>query len=165
MEKSQKDLSGRDLLAIMRENCKRDYLYRQLAEECAELAQAALKVVRAQNGETPEKLEDAMEHYIEELADVFVMHNIAVLNLNDVQMNKIYKIVGDKRERMAERLISRDKTQNAPAKSAERAEKAERKNLNGFDRDEWIRIVTDIFRLSLKPVIDSDRIWGDDEDD
>lgn len=162
MEKSQKDLSGRDLLAIMRKDCRQDYLYRQLAEECAELAQAALKVVRAQNGETPEKLEDAMDHYIEELADVFVMHNIAVLNLNDVQMNKIYKIVGDKRERMAERLISRDKTQKAPAKSAE---SAERKNLNGFDRDEWIRIITDIFRLSLKPVIDSNRIWGEDEDD
>lgn len=109
-----------DLLNLIRERKTPDYLYRQLAEECAELAQAALKVVRAQNGETPEKLEDAMDHYIEELADVFVMHNIAVLNLNDVQMNKIYKIVGDKRERMAERLISRGKTQKAPAKNAER---------------------------------------------
>lgn len=123
MEKSQKDLSGRDLLAIMRENCKRDYLYRQLAEECAELAQAALKVVRAQNGETPEKLEDAMDHYIEELADVFVMHNIASLDLNATQISKMYKIMGDKRERMAERLILRDKPQNTPAKSAERAER------------------------------------------
>lgn len=159
MEKSQKDLSERDLLAIMRKNCRQDYLYRQLAEECAELAQAALKVVRAQNGETPEKLEDAMEHYIEELADVFVMHNIAVLNLNDVQMNKMYRITRTKRERMAERLISRDKPQKAPAKSAER------KNLNGFDRDEWMRIITDIFRLSLKPVIDANRIWGDNDDD
>ena len=123
MKKSQKELSEQELLGIMRNNCKRDYLYRQLAEECAELAQAALKVVRAQNGETPEKLEDSMDHYIEELADVFVMYNIAVLNLNDVQMNKIYKIVGDKRARMAERLISRDKPQKEPAKSAESAER------------------------------------------
>lgn len=165
MEKSQKDLSGRDLLAIMRKNCRQDYLYRQLAEECAELAQAALKVVRAQNGETPEKLEDAMDHYIEELADVFVMTGIAVLNLNDVQMNKIYKIVGDKRERMAERLISRDKPQKAPTKNAERAESAEQRDDERFDRDEWIRIITDIFRLSLKPVIDANRIWGDNDDD
>lgn len=162
MEKSQKDLSDRDLLAIMRKNCRQDYLYRQLAEECAELAQAALKVVRAQNGETPEKLEDAMNHYIEELADVFVMTGIARLDLNATQISKMYKIMGDKRERMAERLISRDKTQKAPAKSAE---SAERKNLNGFDRDEWIRIITDIFRLSLKPVIDANRIWGDNDDD
>lgn len=162
MEKSQKDLSGRDLLAIMRKNCRQDYLYRQLAEECAELAQAALKVVRAQNGETPEKLEDAMSHYIEELADVFVMTGIANCDLNTVQIKKMYQIMGDKRERMAERLVSRGKMQKAPANSAERAE---RKNLNGFDRDEWIRIITDIFRLSLKPVIDSNRIWGEDEDD
>lgn len=119
MEKSQKDLSGRDLLAIMRENCKRDYLYRQLAEECAELAQAALKVVRAQNGETPEKLEDAMDHYIEELADVFVMTGIANCDLNAVQAKKMYNIIEYKRERMAERLISRGKTQKAPAKNAE----------------------------------------------
>lgn len=123
MEKSQKDLSERDLLAIMRKNCKRDCLYRQLAEECAELAQAALKVVRAQNGETPEKLEDAMDHYIEELADVFVMHGIARLDLNATQISKMYKIMGDKRERMAERLVSRGKTQKAPAKNAERAER------------------------------------------
>lgn len=162
MEKSQKDLSERDLLAIMRKNCKRDYLYRQLAEECAELAQAALKVVRAQNGETPEKLEDAMNHYIEELADVFVMTGIANCDLNAVQAEKMYNIIEYKRERMAERLISRDKPQKAPAKSAE---SAERKNLNGFDRDEWIRIVTDIFRLSLKPLIDANRIWGDNDDD
>lgn len=165
MENTQKDIFDDDLLEIIRKDCEPDYLYRQLAEECAELAQAALKVVRAQNGETPETLEDAMNHYIEELADVFVMHNLARLDLNAVQNHKMYQIMGDKRERMAERLISRDKTQKAPAKSAERTESAERENLNGFDRDEWIRIVTDIFRLSLKPVIDSNRIWGDDEDD
>ena len=123
MEKSQKDLSERDLLAIMRKNCKRDYLYRQLAEECAELAQAALKVVRAQNGETPETMEDAMDHYIEELADVFVMTGIANCDLNAVQAEKMYNIIECKRERMAERLISRDKTQKAPAKSAESAER------------------------------------------
>ena len=120
MKKLQKELSEQELFGIMRNNCKRDYLYRQLAEECAELAQAALKVVRAQNGETPEKLEDAMDRYIEELADVFVMHNIASLDLNATQISKMYKIMGDKRERMAERLISRGKTQKAPAKNAER---------------------------------------------
>lgn len=113
-------LISRDLLNLIRERKTPDYLYRQLAEECAELAQAALKVVRAQNGETPEKLEDAMDHYIEELADVFVMHNIASLDLNATQISKMYKIMGDKREMMAERLIPRGKTQKAPAKNAER---------------------------------------------
>ena len=113
-------LISRDLLNLIRERKTPDYLYRQLAEECAELAQAALKVVLAQNGETPEKLEDAMEHYIEELADVSGMHNIASLDLNATQISKMYKIMGDKRERMAERLISRGKTQKAPAQNAER---------------------------------------------
>jgi len=162
MQKPLDELLDHDLLDIMRDTCSRDYLYRQLAEECAELAQAALKVVRAQNGETPETLEDAMNHYIEELADVFVMHGIARLDLSADRNQKMYQIMGEKRERMARRMISRGKTQK---EHAERAESAERKNLNGFDRDEWIRIITDIFRLSLKPVIDSSRIWGDDEDD
>ena len=44
-------LISRDLLNLIRERKTPDYLYRQLAEECAELAHAALKVVRAQNGE------------------------------------------------------------------------------------------------------------------
>lgn len=112
-------LISRDLLNLIRERKTPDYLYRQLAEECAELAQAALKVVRAQNGETPEKLEDAMDHYIEELADVFVMTGIANCDLNAVQAKKMYNIIEYKRERMAERLISRGKTQKAPAKNAE----------------------------------------------
>ena len=113
-------LISRDLLNLIREQKTTDYLYRQLAEECAELAQEALKVVRAQNGETPEKLEDAMDHYIEELADVVVMTGIANCYLNAVQAKKMYNIIEYKRERMAERLISRDKTQKAPAKNAER---------------------------------------------
>ena len=158
-------LISRDLLNLIRERKTPDYLYRQLAEECAELAQAALKVVRAQNGETPEKLEDAMDHYIEELADVFVMTGIANCDLNAVQAEKMYNIIEYKRERMAERLVSRGKTQKAPAKSAERAESAEQRDSERFDRDEWMRIITDIFRLSLHPVIDANRIWGDNDDD
>ena len=113
-------LISRDLLNLIRERKTPDYLYRQLAEECAELAQAALKVVRAQNGETPETMEDAMEHYIEELADVVVMTGIANCDLNAVQAKKMYNIIEYKRERMAERMISRGKTQKAPAKNAER---------------------------------------------
>lgn len=158
-------LISRDLLNLIRERKTPDYLYRQLAEECAELAQAALKVVRAQNGETPEKLEDAMDHYIEELADVFVMTNIANEDLTASQQTQMYKFMDSKRARMAERLNSSGKTQKAPAKNAERAESAEQRDDERFDRDEWIRIITDIFRLSLKPVIDSNRIWGEDEDD
>ena len=34
-----------------------EYLYRQLAEECMELGHAALKLIRAQRGETPVPLD------------------------------------------------------------------------------------------------------------
>ncbi len=82
--------------------------------------------MRAQNGETPETMEDAMGHYIEELADVFVMTNIANEDLTASQQTQMYKFMDSKRARMAERLNSSGKTQKAPANSAERAERAER---------------------------------------
>lgn len=49
-------------------------VYEQLAEEAAELAQAALKVSRILRGEnpTPVTLEEAKDHLIEELTDVYV---------------------------------------------------------------------------------------------
>lgn len=50
-------------------------LYEQLAEEAAELAQAALKVARIGRGDspTPMTLVEAMEHFREELADLAVV--------------------------------------------------------------------------------------------
>ena len=36
-----------------------EYLYRQLADECMELSHAALKLIRAQRGETPVPLQEA----------------------------------------------------------------------------------------------------------
>ena len=50
-----------------------DYMLRQLAEECTELAQAALKLIRARRKETPMREDEAKEHLIEEVADVTVM--------------------------------------------------------------------------------------------
>ena len=48
--------------------------YEQLAEEAAELAQAALKTIRARgNGNpTPISYSDAIENLMDEIADVFV---------------------------------------------------------------------------------------------
>lgn len=54
-----------------------EYILRQLAEECAELTQAALKVIRASRKETPMREDEAMERFMEELADVNVMMNAA----------------------------------------------------------------------------------------
>lgn len=39
-----------------------EYILRQLAEECNELAQAALKYIRAKRGETPMRVDEAVEH-------------------------------------------------------------------------------------------------------
>ena len=57
-----------------------EYLYRQLAEECMELGHAALKLIRAQCGETPVPLDEAKTALIDEAADVRVMLNV----LNDI---------------------------------------------------------------------------------
>lgn len=50
----------------------------QLAEECAELGQAALKLARILRKEnpTPTKEPDAVEHFREEVADVRVVLNV-----------------------------------------------------------------------------------------
>lgn len=47
-------------------------MYEQLAEECAELAQAALKLARIERGEnpTPKTREQAWADFLEERADV-----------------------------------------------------------------------------------------------
>lgn len=44
----------------------------QLAEEAAELSQAALKLVRARHGDTPVTPYQASVHLLEEMADVYV---------------------------------------------------------------------------------------------
>jgi len=50
-----------------------EYMLRQLAEECNELSQAALKLIRARRKETPMREDEAREHLVEEIADVHVM--------------------------------------------------------------------------------------------
>lgn len=45
-----------------------DHLLRQTAEECIELAHAALKLVRVERSESPMLPEDARNNLIEELA-------------------------------------------------------------------------------------------------
>ena len=56
-----------------------EYCHRQLAEECTELAHAALKMVRVMNHETPKAPEEAMEALIEEMADVLMYYNDVML--------------------------------------------------------------------------------------
>lgn len=81
-----------------------DYLLRQLAEECAELAQAALKLVRAMCGETPVALEEAHGDLLEEIADVEVMLNLLVNTMPEDTVDAIDTMMDFKLERMLKRL-------------------------------------------------------------
>ena len=156
-------MSYHDLLELMNTRNAPDYLYRQLAEECAELAQAALKVIRAQNAETPQKEEDAIAHYIEELADVSIMAELAYAQLDDAQKAKLREIEEYKCSRMAERLTAQCTERRRTAQKG--AESAEGKESEGFDKDEWIRIITDLFRLSLCDAQKAIKLaWGEYDD-
>ena len=80
-----------------------DELLAQLAEECAELSQAALKLRRALTGinPTPVTAEEARANLIEEIADVY---NVSGFLLETEDFLKIYDIVQRKRERWLKRL-------------------------------------------------------------
>ena len=82
-----------------------EYLYRQLAEECMELGHAALKLIRAQRGETPVPLDEAKTALIDEAADARVMLNV----LNDMldADERVWLMVqaATKNQRMVARLL------------------------------------------------------------
>ena len=80
----------------------RSELLAQLAEECAEMAQAALKLRRTMNDEnpTPVSREDAEANLIEEHADV----NLVLMALGWQDKHERQRIVGEKAERWAKRL-------------------------------------------------------------
>ena len=80
-----------------------DELLAQLAEECAELSQAALKLRRALTGinPTPVTAEEARKNLVEETADVY---NVLGLLLDAVDNAEIYSIIRRKKERWLKRL-------------------------------------------------------------
>lgn len=72
-----------------------------LAEECSELAQAALKLRRVFDGTnpTPMKEEEAMEHLYEEIADVKLY-----CSMLDIPARYISQIMNEKQNRWERRL-------------------------------------------------------------
>lgn len=91
-------------LALMDSVFGPDYLPRQLAEECSELAQAALKLIRARNGETPDSITKARNLYIEEIADVWVMLSLALLDLSEDELQYCVDVSEYKSDRLNKRL-------------------------------------------------------------
>ena len=82
-----------------------EYLYRQLAEECAELGHAALKLIRAKKRETPMPVQDAQQALIEEIADVRVMLFVLEKMLDADEHARLVKQVVAKDRRMVARLL------------------------------------------------------------
>lgn len=82
------------------------YLLRQAAEECCELAQAALKLVRVEEGTTPTTLPETRAHLIEEMADVQLMLEYMMQELLSTAENRqLTGIMDEKEARMYRRLI------------------------------------------------------------
>lgn len=87
----------------IKQHIPQDELLAQLAEECAELSQAALKLRRALTGinPTPVTVEEARKNLVEEIADIL---NVSELLLEIDDVDEIYDIVQRKRERWLKRL-------------------------------------------------------------
>lgn len=82
------------------------YMLCQLAEECCELAQAALKLVRVWNKETPMREDEAREHLVEEIADVHVMAGAVFEHmLFKSEQESVDEICESKRSRMFVRML------------------------------------------------------------
>ena len=87
----------------IKQRLPQDELLAQLAEECAELSQAALKLRRALTGINPTSVtvEEARKNLVEETADVY---NVMGLLLDAADNAEIYSIIRRKKERWLKRL-------------------------------------------------------------
>ena len=87
----------------IKQHLPQDELLAQLAEECAELSQAALKLRRALTGinPTPVAADEARRNLVEEAADVY---NVLGLLLDAEDNAEIYSIIRRKKERWLNRL-------------------------------------------------------------
>ena len=87
----------------IKQHLPQDELLAQLAEECAELSQAALKLRRALTGinPTPVTAEEARKNLVEETADVY---NVLGLLLDAEDNAEIYDIIWRKKARWVKRL-------------------------------------------------------------
>ena len=87
----------------IKQHIPQDELLTQLAEESAELSQAALKLRRALTGinPTPVTVDEARKRLVEEAADVY---NVLGLLLDAADNAEIYSIIRRKKARWLNRL-------------------------------------------------------------
>ena len=87
----------------------KEYMLRQMAEECSELSQAALKYIRAARKETPMRIDEAIEHLTEEIADVsLIIDAVSATVLNWRDVNDVQAIKEQKLDRWKKRMIDGD---------------------------------------------------------
>ena len=94
-----------DSVDYIREKLSQEELLAQLAEECAELGKAALKLCRVLNrrNPTPVKYDVAYRNLLEEIADVSLCLEVLNLNTHTI-MRAVRKTMDMKMKRWAMRL-------------------------------------------------------------
>lgn len=92
-------------LDYIQQHLTAEELLAQLAEECAELSQAALKLIRARTGrnQTPKTVRECVESLAEEMADVSICACL-VMDACCVDRAQTETILEQKAERWAKRL-------------------------------------------------------------
>ena len=87
----------------------KEYMLRQMAEECCELSQAALKYIRAARKGTPMRIDEAIEHLTEEIADVRLMIDaVSAIVLSERDVDDVQAIKEQKLDRWKKRMIDGD---------------------------------------------------------
>ena len=91
------------MIEYIREQLSQEELLCQLAEEAAELAQAALKLRRVYDGSnpTPVKRSEAYDNLKEEIADIILVLNVLDF---DIMPHEQMQIINFKLQRWASRL-------------------------------------------------------------
>lgn len=99
----------KQLFAAVLEKYGAEYLVIKLAEECGELAQACAKLLAVWRHATSMREDEALEHIMEEMADVRNhMCGLEVALLDEYDIQSIAEIQKRKLERMKKRLIDGD---------------------------------------------------------
>ena len=95
-----------DPVDFIRERLPQGELLAQLAEECAELSKAALKLRRVYDGTnpTPVKRSEAYDNLLEEVADVTLCLNVLGITCS---MPEVQRTANEKLSRWCKRLTAR----------------------------------------------------------
>lgn len=87
-----------------------DMVFVELAEECCELAQIALKITRIRKGRSPMPEDAARIKLIEEMGDLLAEIRIAKQLLTPAEVLQVHRGSREKEQRMYDRLLGGKKS-------------------------------------------------------